>query len=319
MKAVVCTAYGSPDVLQFQEIAKPTPKDNEVLIKIHATSAGPADCAFRKGDPFIVKLMFGLRKPKYPIFGTEFAGEIETVGKDVTAFKIGDQIFGISPNFGAYAEYLCLPEQNIMAKMPSHMSYEDAVGITDGTLTSLSFLRDHAHLQRGQKVLINGASGAVGVYAIQLAKYFGAEVTAVCGPTNIEMVKALGADRVIDYTKADFTKSGTYDVIFDAVGKRSYSQCKRALTAQGVYLTTVPTLRNVLDMLWTSRSKEKKAKFAATGLQQKQENLTYIKELYEAGKLRAVIDRCYPLEQLPEAHRYVDTGHKKGNVVITVS
>jgi NADPH:quinone reductase-like Zn-dependent oxidoreductase len=321
MQAIVCTTYGSPDVLQLKEVAKPTPRDNEVLIKVHAAVVGPSDCAFRKGDPFIVKLIYGLARPKFAILGVEFAGEIEAVGQGVTLFKRGDQVFGMSPNsFGAHAEYMCLPEDKSLIIKPANTTYAEAAGIVDGAATALTFIRDVAKLQRGQKILINGASGAVGVYAVQLAKYFGAEVTGVCSTANVALVQSLGADHVIDYTKEDFTKSGqTYDVIFDAVGKSSFSRCKGALTQKGMYLSTAPTLGILLQMLWTSMFGGKKAKFATAGLMQDKGNLTYLKDLVEAGLITSVIDRCYPLEQTPEAHRYVEQGHKKGNVVITIA
>ena len=321
MKAIICTKYGSPDVLQFKDITKPIPKDSEVLIRIHASVVTPSDVAFRKGDPFIVKLIYGLTKPRLAIQGVEFSGDIEAVGKDVTSFKAGDQVFGMSPDtFGAHAEYMCLPEAKPIVIKPTNTTYEETVGIADGAATALTFLRDVAKLQRGQKVLINGASGAVGAYAVQIAKYFGAEVTGVCSTSNIELVKSLGADKVIDYTHSDFTKSGqTYDVIFDAVGKRSFSQCKRALTQKGVYLSTVPMLGIVFQMLRTSLIGSKKAKFATAGLMQNKDNFGFLKELIVAGKLKAVIDRCYPLEQIAEAHKYVETGHKKGNVILTIA
>jgi NADPH:quinone reductase-like Zn-dependent oxidoreductase len=254
------------------------------------------------------------------IQGVEFSGDIEAVGKEVTSFKVGDQVFGMSPDtFGAHAEYMCLPEAKPIIIKPTNTTYEEIVGITDGALTALTFLRDVAKLQRGQKILVNGASGAVGAYAVQLAKYYGAEVTGVCGSANINMVKSLGADKVIDYTQTDFTKSGqTYDVIFDAVGKRSFSQCKGSLTQTGIYLTTVPTLGIVFQMLRTSLMGSKKAKFTTAGLLQNKDNLRFLKELIETGKLKAVIDRCYPLEQIAEAHKYVETGHKKGNVIMTM-
>ncbi len=319
MKAVICTKYGSPDVLQLREVAKPVPKDNEVRIRTIAAIVGPSDCAFRKGDPFIVKLIYGLRRPRFSILGTELAGEIDAVGKDVRLFKVGDQVFGLSANnFGAYAEYKCLPETGVLAIKSANMTYEDAAGICDGATTALTFLRDKAKIQSGQKVLINGASGAVGAYAVQFAKYYGAEVTGVCSSVNLELVKSLGADHVIDYTEEDFTKSGqTYDVIFDAIGKGSYSQCKGSLTSKGVYLLTTPSLAIIVQMLWTLKSSGKKAIFATAGLMQSKENLVFLRELFEAGKIKAVIDRSYPLEQISEAHRYVDKGHKKGNVVIT--
>jgi len=320
VKAIVCTTYGPPEVLQLQEVEKPTPKDNEVLIKVHAAIVGPADCAFRKGVPFIVKILYGFKKPKYSIMGVELAGEIEAVGKDVKSLKIGDQVFGMSVDtFGAYAEYKCLPEDKPLVTKPANLTYEEAAGVCDGATTALTFLRDKAQLQRGQKVLINGASGSVGTFAVQLAKYFGAEVTGVCSTTNLELVKSLGADKAIDYTKDDFTKTGqTYDVIFDAVGKSSFSRCKGSLTQKGVYLSTVPTLSIVIEMLWTWKSKGKKAIFAAAGLEQNKENLNFLKGLAEEGQIKSIIDRRYPLEQIVEAHRYAEKGHKKGNVVITV-
>lgn len=320
MKAILATKYGSPDVLQLKEVAKPIPKDNEVLISVVAGTVTPADCAFRKGDPFVVKLIYGLVRPRLSIMGVEFAGEIEAVGKDVKLFKKGDQVFGLSPNrFGANAEYLCLPEAKPVIIKPVNVTYEEAVGVCDGATTALTFLRDVAKLQPGQKVLINGAAGAVGVYAVQLARYFGAHVTGVCSTTKVEMVKSLGADQVIDYTKEDFTKSGqTYDIIFDAVGKSSFSRCKGVLTQKGIYISTAPSLAIVFQMLWTSKIGSKKAMFTTAGLRQSKENLLFLKELVEAGRLKAVIDRCYPLEQVAEAHRYVEKGHKKGNVVITL-
>lgn len=320
MTAVVCTGYGSPDVLQIKDVAKPTPRDNEVRIRVHAAVVGPSDCAFRKGDPFIIKLMYGLARPRMSTLGVEFAGEIEAVGKDVSLFKIGDHVFGMSPNsFGAHAEYMCLPEAKTVIIKPANVTYEEAAGICDGATTALTFLRDVARLQPGQKILINGASGAVGAYAVQLARYFGAEVTGVCSTANVELVKSLGVDTVIDYTKEDFTGTGqTYDVIFDAVGKSSFSRCKGSLSQSGVYLSTVMSPAIIRDMLWTSISGSKKAKFTTAGLMQNKDNLNFLKGLIEAGQLKAVIDRRYPLDQIVEAHRYVEQGHKKGNVILTV-
>ncbi|WP_239615365.1 NAD(P)-dependent alcohol dehydrogenase [Cohnella mopanensis] len=320
MKAIVCTKYGPPDVLQLHKVEKPVPKGNEIRIKILAAIATPADCAFRKADPFIVRLIYGFTRPKYSVLGVELAGVVEAVGKDVDLFEIGDPVCGLSTKrFGAYAEYLCLPANKPVIVKPANATFEDAVGICEGAPTALTFLRDTANIQRGHKVLINGASGAVGAYAVQLAKYFGAEVTGVCSTTNVDLVKSLGADHVIDYTREDFTKSGfDYDVIFDAVGKSSFSRCKGALRQRGVYLTTVPTLGIIFQMSWTSIFGGKKAKFTAAGLKQNKQNLVFLKELFEAGKIVPVIDRRYPLEQAVEAHRYVETGRKKGNVVLTV-
>jgi len=320
MKAVYCTQYGTPEVLQVNEVEKPTPKDNEILVKVYAAVVGPSDTAFRKADPFIVRLIYGLRKPRNPKQGTEFAGVVESVGKAVTAFKQGDPIVGMDPNsFGAHAEYICLPDTKPTTLMPTNATYEDAAGMIDGGATARTFLEDVAKVQPGQKVLINGASGAVGAYGVQIAKFLGAKVTGVCSGANVELVKSLGADEVIDYTKTDFAKTGqTYDVIFDAVGKRSFSDCKQALTPNGVYLTTVPTLGMLMALIQSLFSR-KKAKFAMAGLMQNRATLTMLKELFEAGKIKSVIDRRYPLAQIAEAHRYVDTGRKKGNVIITVA
>lgn len=320
MQAVICTRYGSPDVLQMQDIPTPSPQAGQVLIKVQAAVVGPSDCAFRKGEPFIVRLIYGLRKPRLQTQGVEFAGRIEAVGAGVTDFRPGEAVYGISPDrFGAHAEYLCLPVTQPLARQSPQMSAQEAVAICDGALTALTFLRDKAHLAPGQRLLVNGASGAVGAYAVQLGKYWGAHVTGVCSHTNLEMVKNLGADAVIDYTRTDFTQQGqTYDVIFDAVGKRSFGECQAALTPTGLYMTTVPSLGIVLQMLWRRVRGGRQALFAAAGLQQSRANLETLIQLYEAGALRAVIDRTYPLAQIAEAHRYVETERKKGNVVITL-
>jgi len=315
MKAIVYTKYGPPDVLELKEVEKPAPKDNEVLIKVHASTVTPMDWRFRNGKTIIARFMTGLLRPKNSILGVELAGEVEAVGKDVKLFKQGDQVFG-GGRPGAHAEYTCMPEDKVAMK-PSNMTYEEAAAVHFGAVTALLFLRDYGCIQSGQKVLINGASGGVGTFAVQLAKYFRAEVTGVCSTTNLELVQSLGADRVIDYTKEDFTKSGqTYDIIFDAVGKSSFSKCKSALNRNGIYLSTVATIPLILQMLWTSKIGSKKAIFAMSPLNK--EDLIFLKDLIEAGKVRSIIDRCYPLEQTAEAHRYAEQGHAKGKVVITL-
>lgn len=323
MKAIVCTKYGSPDVLQFQEVAKPVPKDNEVLVKVHATTVTAADTMMRKGTPFYARFFLGLTKPKNPIMGTGFAGEIDAVGKDVTQFKEGDQVFGeTGVNFGANAEYVRVPADGVLTTMPANTTYQEAAPVCDGAITSMNFLKEIGHVQSGQKVLINGASGGLGTAAVQLAKHFGAEVTGVCSTKNVEMVKALGADAVVDYTKEDFTKTGqTYDIIYDTIGKSSFSHCKPALTAKGVYLSPVLKMPLLAQMLITSIAGSKKAKFSATGMRPASELrvlLQELKEMMEAGSLTTIMDTSYPLEQTAEAHRYVETGRKKGNVTIVV-
>ena len=322
MKAIVYTEYGPPDVLQLKEVEKPTPKTNEILVKVRATTATVADIrsrSFTVPPSFWLpaRISLGLRKPKKAILGMEFAGEIESIGKDVKRFKKGDQVFAATlMGFGAYAEYKCLPEEAAISIKPTNITYEEAAALPIGGRTALHYLKK-ANIQPGQKVLVYGASGSVGSYAVQLAKVFGAEVTGVCSTANIELVKSLGADRVIDYTAEDFSHTGeTYDVIFEAVDKSSFSACMRALKEDGIYLNvTIPL--PTLQMLWTKMTSGKKLMLGENP-PESAEDLIFLKELVEAGKLRPVIDRCYSLEQIVEAHRYVDRGHKKGNVVIRV-
>jgi NADPH:quinone reductase-like Zn-dependent oxidoreductase len=317
MKAIVYTKFGPPEVLQLREMAKPTPKDNEVLIKIRATSVVKEEPDMRRSPGFN-----GLWRPRNPILGQELAGQIEAVGNAVTRFRPGDEVYGFGM-FGAYAEYKCMRESDALALKPANMSFEEAASIPNGALTALPFLRDKGQIKRGQSVLIYGASGSVGSAAVQLAHYYGAEVTAVCSSTNQEWVKALGVDHVIDYTQEDFTQNGrTYDIIFDTVGKCSFGACKGSLTKEGIYLTTVPSLAVIRQMLSPLKRGGKKAKFMAAGLRparEKTKDLAFLADLIETGKLKAVIDRCYPLDQIVEAHKYVEKGHKKGNVIITVA
>ncbi len=325
MKAIVYTDYGPPDVLHLEEVEKPTPKDDEILVKVYATTVGAGDVKVRsfRNIPtlywLLYRLYLGLKRPKRSILGMELAGEVEAVGKDVTLFSQGDQVYATSPEgrWGAYAQYICLPEDGAVTTKPANMTYEEVAAVPYMGLSALFYLRA-GNVQPGHKVLINGASGSVGTYAVQLAKYFGAEVTGVCSTRNIGLVKSLGADTVIDYTKADFTQNGrTYDLIFDTVGKRSFFQCKGSLNPEGIYISTLPTLALLLQMVWTAKMGDKKALYLdATA---SKEGLVFLRELMEAGKLKPVIDRRYPLEQMTEAHRYVDQGHKTGNVVITVA
>ncbi|MEK6657556.1 MAG: NAD(P)-dependent alcohol dehydrogenase [Nitrospirota bacterium] len=320
MKAIVYTKYGPPEVLHLKDVPKPTPKDNEVLIKIHATTVNRTDCGFRKPEyPLIIRLVNGLFKPKRTILGSEFAGQIEAVGKSVKLFKEGDQVFGLTgDSFGAHAEYLCLPEEGAIATKPANMSYEEAAAVCDGAMLALSCLRK-VNIQSRQKILIYGASGSIGIAGVQLAKYFGADVTAVCNTKNVEIVKSLGADRVIDYTKDDFTLNGqTYDIIFDAVGKCSFLRCKNSLKQGGVFLETDLGFlwQNVFFAIITAKFVSKKLVFAIPKVSK--ENVLFFKEIIEAGKYKAVIDRRYSIEQIIEATKYVEKGQKTGNVVITL-
>ena len=319
MKAMVYHNYGPPDVLQLEEVEKPAAKDTEVLIKVHATSVSPADWHFRSGTPFLARLIAGgLLKPKTGILGLDVAGEIESVGGSVERLKEGDQVYGlIPPGFdGANAEYTCVPEENVLIK-PANLTYEEAAAVPAAAGVALLFLRAGG-LQSGQRVLINGASGGLGTFAIQLAKSLGAEVTGVCSTRNVDLVRSLGADEVIDYTKEDFTQGGqAYDLIFDAVGKSSHSKCKSSLNPTGVYVTTIATPQILLNMLGSSVMAGKKAKFLTPSVTP--EDLQFVNDLVEAGKVRPVIDRSYPLSELAEAHRYAEQGHVRGRVIITVA
>lgn len=316
MKAIIYTKFGPPEVLHLAEVKKPLPKQNEVLIRIHAATVAKEDPDMRASRGFN-----GLLKPRNPILGQEFAGMVEAVGGSVTRFKAGDAVFGIDA-FGSYAEYKCMPEDGALASKPANMNFSEAASVPNGVLTALPFLRDKGRIRAGQQVLIYGASGSVGTAAVQLAAYFGAAVTGVCSSANLELVKSLGTESAIDYTREDFTQNGKlYDIIFDTVGKCPFSRCENSLTESGVYLATVPTPATMLKVLTTSRSEGKKVRFAATGLRpaaEKAKDLAWIARLIEAGKLKAVIDRTYPLEAMAEAHRYVEKGHKRGNVVITI-
>ena len=321
MKAIVCTKYGPPDVLQLKEVERPTPKDNEVLVRVCAATVTAGDCELRgfKLPTWLwlpARMGFGFTGPRKGILGQELAGEVEETGRDVGLFKKGDQVFACTGlGLGAYAEYKVLPEGGAMAIKPANMTYEEAAAVPIGGLEALHFIKK-ANIQFGQKILINGAGGSIGTFAVQLAKHYGAEVTGVDGAGKLDMLRSIGADRVIDYTKEDFTKSGeTYDVIFDVVGKSPFSGSVRSLSQNGRYLLGNPGVSSMLRGRWTSRG-SKKVIFGAA--RQRTEDLVFLRELIEAGKIRSVIDRRYPLEQTAEAHRYVDTGQKKGNVVITV-
>jgi NADPH:quinone reductase-like Zn-dependent oxidoreductase len=322
VKAIVCQRYGPPDVLQLKEVERPVPKDDEVLVRVHAATVTAGDCEIRRFKMPIwlwvpARIGFGFRGPRKKILGQELAGEIESVGKDAKLFKKGDQIFALTGlRLGAYAEYDCLPEKGLMATKPANMTYEEAAAVPLGGLHASHFLRK-ANVRSGQRVLINGAGGSIGTFAVQLAKSFGAEVTAVDSTRKLDMLRSIGADHVIDYTQEDFTKGGkTYDVIFDVVGKSSFSGCIRSLREGGFYLLGNPGLSQQVRGLLSSRKKGKKV--IGGTMSYKAEDLDFLRGLIEAGKMRSVIDRRYPLEQIAEAHRYVDTGQKAGNVVITV-
>ncbi|MEL6867136.1 MAG: NAD(P)-dependent alcohol dehydrogenase, partial [Bacteroidota bacterium] len=317
MKAVVCTGYGSPEVLQIQETNLPQPKDKEILLKIHATSATSGDARIRRADPYIVRLIFGFKRPKNAVLGVVVAGEVKAIGKSVSKFKVGDQVFGSAGmQFGAYAEYVTIPEEGTLALKPQQLTYEEAAAIPFGALAALHFLRK-AKLQAGQKVLINGASGAVGTAAIQIAKSFDVEVTAVCSSRNFSLVKSLGADKVVDYTKEDFSKRyEKYDVVMEAVGKSTVSQGLNALRPKGTLLLVSASFGKMFYALFASMMSGKKIVMGVD--EENAEGMGFLRQLLMKGQLKPVIDRIYPMEEVVDAHRYVDTGRKSGNVVLTI-
>lgn len=330
MQAIVYTEYGPPDVLHSQDVATPSPKDNEIRVRVAATPVNYGDLTARNFGNLSprdfnmpmplwlpARLSFGVRAPRKPILGSEFAGVLDATGVGVTRFKVGDEVFGyVGQHMGAYAEYLCLPEDGAVALKPRSMTYAEAASVPYGALMALGLLRK-VGIQPGQKVLVNGASGGIGSAAVQLAKYWGAEVTGVCSTPRLELVKALGADHVIDYTHQDFTQSGeTYDLIFDVLGRSSFARCKGALTPNGVYLLASFKTRQLGEMLWTSVSGSQKVVCALAT--EKADDLDFIRGLIEAGKFKAIVDRCFPLALAAEAHRYVEQGLKHGAVVMTV-
>ena len=318
MKAIVNTQYGPPEVLQLKTVEKPVPGDNEILIRILATAVNSGDLRLRRADPWAVRLFFGLTKPKRPVLGGVFSGEIEALGKNVTRFKTGDHVFGSTGmRFGAYAAYKCLPEDGTISIKPHNITHEEAATIPFGGPTALHFLKK-ANIRDGQKMLIYGASGAVGTAAVQLAKYFGAVVTGVCSTANMEMVKSIGADKVIDYTKEDFTANGeTYDVIFETVNKLSFSNSSKSLKNEGTLILGASGLSQMLRGVWVSMTTKKRV--LSGPITEKAEAVIFLKDLVEKGSFKPVVDRIYPLEQMVEAHRYAELGHKKGNVAITLT
>jgi NADPH:quinone reductase-like Zn-dependent oxidoreductase len=318
VKAVVYDRYGPPEVLRLEEVEQPVPREDEVLVRVHATTVNRTDCGWRKADPFFVRAFIGLRRPKRRILGMELAGEVEVVGAAVTEFEVGDQVFGVK-GFGAHAEFVCIRESAALAHKPAGMTFEEAAGVCDGACIALSCLR-RVDLREGRSILVYGASGSVGTAGVQLAKHFGAEVTAVCDTKNVELVRSLGADTVIDYLQDDFTKNGKrYDVVFDAVGKHSFRRSRRSLKPGGLYVDTdlgflwhVPAL--ALATRWIG---DKKVVLGVARYTKK--DVLFLKELIEGGRYRAVVDRTYPLEDVVEATRYVETGQKTGNVVLSVN
>lgn len=320
MKVVYYEKYGPPEVLEYKEIEKPVVMDDDVLVKIHAAAMNPLDWRLRSGTPFLARLVIsGLTKPKTHILGVDFAGTVESVGKNVEQLYIGDEVFGMVPGGrdGSHAEYVCISEKNVALK-PVNMTYEQAAGVPFAGSMALEGIRDYGEIKSGQRILINGASGGMGTYAVQIAKSFGAEVTGVCSTRNLEMVQSIGADHVIDYTKEDFTKMGEiYDVIFDVVDKNSFSNCRNSLSDNGIYITTGMSPRLILQKTWTSMTSSKSA-LPMWGKGMK-EDLIILKDLIEEGKVTTVIDRTYSLSEVPEAHRYIEQGHARGKVIIKIA
>lgn len=324
MKAIVAMGYGSPEVLQLKEVKMPKPESNEVLVRIKISSATTADTLMRQGKPHFARLFLGLKKPKHPIPGTGFSGTVEQIGSKVTKFGPGERVFGETTlGFSTNAEFLTISENGVILKMPDSMDFTEAASFGDGHLTSFNFLKEIAKIEPGQRVLINGASGALGTSAVQIAKYIDCRVSAICSAKNFELVKSLGADKLIDYNQEDFTNSGeTYDIIYDTVGKTSFKKCKNILSERGLYISPVLKTSLLFDMLKTSLFQNKKAIFQATGTKKNEELRTLLQEvlsIYQTGKLITVIDRQFPLEELPDAHRFIETGHKRGNVIMVNS
>jgi len=319
MRAVVHDRYGPPDVLRVGEVERPEPEEDEVLVKVHATTVTRTDCHIRRADPFVWRFVAGLLRPKYRTLGTELAGEVEAVGAAVTEFEVGDHVFGVTGQFGANAELICVPESGHIAHMPADMTFEEAAAVCDGAHQALAHLR-RANVGNGTRILVYGASGSCGTAAVQLAKHFGAHVTAVCNTKNVELMRSLGADEVVDYLAEDYTKNGeTYDVILDAVDQHSFRRGRGSLKPGGLYVATDLGFlcQNPFLALWTWRIGDKKVVFALP--RHTKEDILFLKELIEAGRYRAVVDRTYPLEQVVEATEYVETGQKTGNVVLSVS
>ncbi len=319
MRAAVYLKYGAPEVVQIKEVAKPNPKGNEVLVKVYATSVNRTDCGFRSGKPYIVRLFSGLLSPRQKILGSDFAGEIESIGKDVKTFKTGDKVFGFYPDiFGAHAQYICLPEEASFTNMPQNLSFEEAAAICEGAHYAMNYLKE-SDFKKQPKILINGATGAIGTAAVQLAKYFGGEVTAVGNTKNLDLIKSLGADSVIDYQKEDFTqRDHKFDIVLDAVGKSTFFKCKKILNKGGIYFSTElgPYYQNMILPLVSSLIGNKKMMFPLPKHSKKE--IIFFREIIESGQYRTVIDRKYPLDEISEAYRYVETGQKTGSVVITI-